>query len=62
VGHYHFFIFINIYIRRIRLEIFGIFGFILAGFCYYRIDALEKKLKEADVLDRDFDSKNEARK
>lgn len=44
------------------MEIFGIFGFILAGFCYYRIDALEKKLKEADVLDRDFDSKNEVRK
>ncbi|MDO6441149.1 MULTISPECIES: hypothetical protein [unclassified Marinobacter] len=44
------------------MEAFGILGFLLAGFCYFRIDALEKKLKEMSVLDKDFDSKNEVDK
>jgi len=44
------------------LEIFGLFGFMLTAFCYYRIDALEKKLKEACVLDKEFNSIDEAGK
>lgn len=44
------------------MEAFGLFRFVLAGFCYYRIDALEKKIKEASVLDKGFNSKDEAGK
>ncbi len=44
------------------MEAFGLFGFVLAGFCHYRIDALEKKLKEASVFDKGFNSKGEAEK
>ena len=40
------------------MDALGILGFLLAGFCYFRIDALEKKLKEISVLDKNFDSKD----
>lgn len=44
------------------MDALGFLGFILAGFCYFRIDALEKKLKELSVLDKDFNSKDEIEK
>ena len=44
------------------MDVLGLFGFVVAGFCYYRIDALEKKLKEAGALDKTFNSKDEAGK
>ena len=44
------------------MDALGLLGFILAGFCYFRIDALEKKLKELSVLDKDFNSKDEIEK
>ena len=34
--------------------IFGIFGLL----AYYRVDRLEKRLKELQVLERNFDSEN----
>ena len=45
--------------RRIKLDILGLFGFVLAGYCHYRLDSLEKKLKAAGVFDKNFSSKNE---
>jgi len=38
------------------MEYFGILGFMLAAIAYYRIDRLEKRLKELEVLDKDFRS------
>ncbi|WP_283235288.1 hypothetical protein [Pseudoalteromonas aurantia] len=43
------------------MEAFGLFGFVLAGL-FYRIDALEKKLKKASILGKGFNSKDEAGK
>ena len=39
--------------------IFGMFGFTLGAFVFLRINALEKKLKEIGVLDKDFNSEKE---
>lgn len=36
--------------------VFGIFGFMLGAFALQRITVLEKKLKEAGVLDKNIDS------
>lgn len=48
---------ISVFIRRIKLEVFGIFGFVLAAFCYYRMNALERKLNQAGVLSEKINSK-----
>ena len=40
------------------MDALGVLGFFIAGFCYFRINALEKKLKEINVLDKDFNSKD----
>lgn len=40
-------------------SLFGMAGFAFAIMAYLRIGALEKKLKEAGVLDKNFDSENE---
>lgn len=40
------------------MEVLAIFGFVLAGFCYLRIEALENKLKETGALDKRFNSKD----
>lgn len=40
------------------MDALGVLGFLLAGFCYFRINALEKKLKEINVLDKNFNSKD----
>jgi hypothetical protein len=39
--------------------IFGLFALALAGTAMHRIRNLEKKLKQFDVIPRDFDSRNE---
>ena len=36
--------------------IFGLFGFMLGALAFFRMNALEKKLKETGVLDGKFDS------
>lgn len=41
------------------MDVFGMFGFIMAMVCLVRIDNLEKKLKQFDVIPRDFDSGKE---
>lgn len=38
---------------------FGLMGFIMAIVCLVRINNLEKKLKQFDVIPRDFDSGKE---
>ena len=38
---------------------FGFMGFIMAIVCLVRINNLEKKLKQFDVIPRDFDSGKE---
>jgi hypothetical protein len=49
--------------RRIGMEVFGfVFGMVglsLASVALYRIDNLEKKLKQFDVIPREFDSEKE---
>ena len=37
----------------------GLMGFVLAIVCMFRINNLEKKLKQFDVIPRDFDSGKE---
>ena len=41
------------------MEVFGLFGFVMAMVCMFRINNLEKKLKQFDVIPRDFDSGKE---
>ena len=41
------------------MESFGIIGFVMAMVCMIRINNLEKKLKQFDVIPRDFDSGKE---
>lgn len=41
------------------MDSFGLLGFIMAVVCLVRIDNLEKKLKQFDVIPRDFDSGKE---
>ena len=41
------------------MDTFGILGFVLAVVCLGRINNLEKKLKQFDVIPRDFDSEKE---
>ena len=41
------------------MDSFGILGFIMAVVCLVRINNLEKKLKQFDVIPRDFDSGKE---
>jgi hypothetical protein len=37
------------------MEPFGMIGFVIAVVCLVRINNLEKKLKQFDVIPRDFD-------
>jgi hypothetical protein len=39
--------------------VFGLMGFVMAMVCMIRINNLEKKLKQFDVIPRDFDSGKE---
>ena len=39
--------------------VFGLMGFIMSMVCLVRINNLEKKLKQFDVIPRDFDSGKE---
>jgi hypothetical protein len=39
--------------------IFGMMGFIMGIFAYLRTNAIKKKLKEAGVFDKNFNSENE---
>jgi hypothetical protein len=41
------------------MEIFGLVGFVMAVICLGRINNLEKKLKQFDVIPRDFNSEKE---
>jgi hypothetical protein len=41
------------------MDIFGQIGFVMAVVCLVRINNLEKKLKQFDVIPRDFDSGKE---
>jgi hypothetical protein len=41
------------------MESIGVLGFILAVVCLGRINNLEKKLKQFDVIPRDFNSEKE---
>jgi hypothetical protein len=41
------------------MDTFGLIGFAIAVVCMVRINNLEKKLKQFDVIPRDFDSGNE---
>jgi hypothetical protein len=41
------------------METFGLLGFVMAVVCLVRINNLEKKLKQFDVIPRDFDSGKE---
>jgi hypothetical protein len=41
------------------MEPFGIIGFVIAVVCLVRINNIEKKLKQFDVIPRDFDSGKE---
>jgi hypothetical protein len=41
------------------MGVFGLMGFVMATICMVRISNLEKKLKQFDVIPRDFDSSNE---
>jgi hypothetical protein len=40
-------------------DTFGLVGFVMAISCMVRISNLEKKLKQFDVIPRDFNSENE---
>ena len=39
--------------------VFGLMGFVMSMICLARINNLEKKLKQFDVIPRDFDSGKE---
>jgi len=39
--------------------VFGLFGFFFGILAYLRINALEKKLRETGVLDKNFNSEKE---
>jgi len=41
------------------MDTFGLMGFVVAMVCLVRINNLEKKLKQFDVIPRDFDSEKE---
>lgn len=41
------------------MDTFGLVGFVMAIACMARINNLEKKLKQFDVIPRDFDSGKE---
>jgi hypothetical protein len=41
------------------MEVFGVVGFVMAVICLSRINNLEKKLKQFDVIPRDFNSEKE---
>ena len=41
------------------MDVFGLMGFVMAMVCLVRINNLEKKLKQFDVIPRDFDSARE---
>ena len=41
------------------MDTFGLVGFVMAMVCMFRINNLEKKLKQFDVIPRDFDSGKE---
>jgi hypothetical protein len=41
------------------MDTFGLMGFVMATVCLFRINNLEKKLKQFDVIPRDFDSGTE---
>ena len=41
------------------MDTFGLIGFVMAMVCMLRINNLEKKLKQFDVIPRDFDSGRE---
>ena len=41
------------------MDTFGLTGFVMAVVCLVRINNLEKKLKQFDVIPRDFDSGKE---
>ena len=41
------------------MDTFGLIGFVMAMVCLVRINNLEKKLKQFDVIPRDFDSGKE---
>jgi hypothetical protein len=41
------------------IDTFGLVGFVMAMVCMFRINNLEKKLKQFDVIPRDFDSGKE---
>ena len=41
------------------MDTFGLIGFVMAMICLTRINNLEKKLKQFDVIPRDFNSEKE---
>jgi hypothetical protein len=41
------------------MGVFGLMGFLMSMVCMVRINNLEKKLKQFDVIPRDFDSGKE---
>lgn len=41
------------------MDSFGVLGFVMAMVCLSRINNLEKKLKQFDVIPRDFNSEKE---
>ena len=41
------------------MDTFGLMGFVMAMVCLVRINNLEKKLKQFDVIPRDFNSERE---
>ena len=43
------------------MDVFGLMGFVMALACMARINNLEKKLKQFDVIPRDFYSGKEAK-
>ena len=41
------------------MDTFGLVGFVMAMVCMFRINNLEKKLKQFDVIPRTFNSEKE---
>ena len=41
------------------MDTFGLMGFVMAMVCMLRINNLEKKLKQFDVIPRDFNSEKD---
>ena len=41
------------------MDTFGLVGFVMAMVCMFRINNLEKKLKQFDVIPRNFNSEKE---